>query len=101
MSREKQIEERIMQIADKNMKKSGHAMSSIATVDLMIEQAKREVAEEIFEEIETILRTLDKQHMLCGNPKQAWGVRSVETKLAELKKKYIGKDTNVTTNTEE
>ena len=47
-----------------------------------------EVAEEIFAEIEELLNSLDRRHMLCGNPKQAWGVRSAMTEIAELKKKY-------------
>ena len=66
-------------------------VESVTFMGGIVEQMRAEVAREIFEEIETILRTLDKQHMLCGNPKQAWGVRSVETKIAELKKKYTEK----------
>lgn len=47
-----------------------------------------DVAREIFEEIEKLMNKLDKRHIACGNPKQAWGVRSAMTELAELKKKY-------------
>jgi sulfatase maturation enzyme AslB (radical SAM superfamily) len=47
-----------------------------------------DVAREIFEEIEKLMNKLDKRHIACGNPKQAWGIRSAMTELAELKKKY-------------
>ena len=57
------------------------------------------VAREIFEEIEKILTSLDNRHMLCGNPKQAWGVRSVASEIEKLKEKYAP-DTNVGCNTE-
>lgn len=49
---------------------------------------RAEVAREIFEEIEKALDALDHRHMLCGNPKQSWGVRSAMTEIAEIKKKY-------------
>ena len=58
-------------------------------------QGQSDVAREIFAEIEAILHTLDRQHMLCGNPKQAWGIRSAETKIAELQKKYTGEQNEV------
>ena len=47
-----------------------------------------EVAREIFAEIDNILCSLDKRHMMCGNPKQSWGVRSAMAEIAALKKKY-------------
>lgn len=47
-----------------------------------------DVAREIFKEIEKLMNKLDKRHIACGNPKQAWGVRSAMTELTELKKKY-------------
>lgn len=49
-------------------------------------------ASEIFEEIEKLMNKLDKRHIACGNPKQAWGVRSAMTELAELKKKYTNQN---------
>jgi hypothetical protein len=55
-----------------------------------------EVAREIFEEIESKLMLNKAIH--CG---QKFYYTRLEDDIAELKKKYIGKDTNVTTNTEE
>ena len=76
-----------------------------------------DVAREIFEEIEELLNlqtkiaceTRDKHKetfepnlsflaMLDG---RIYSLRVVEEHIAELKKKYIGEDTNITTNTEE
>ena len=60
---------------------------------------KKDVAREIFEEIE-------KAHEECIHIDPSTNIgyllrTKFELKLAELKKKYIGEDTNVTTNTEE
>lgn len=55
-----------------------------------------DVAEEIFAEIERALN-LSK----CYGDSGIYFEKDIETDIAELKKKYIGKDTNVTTNTEE
>ena len=49
---------------------------------------RKAFTEEIFSEIEERLNSLDRRHMLCGNPKQAWGVRGAMTEIAELKKKH-------------
>lgn len=58
-----------------------------------------EVAEEIFAEIEEIL--IDNLYQIPEELYDFYDKRGVQKGLAELKKKYIGKDTNVTTNTEE
>ena len=55
---DKQIEERIAHMMYEQAEKSGHAMSSIAKVDILIAQAKREVAEEIFAEIEEVINNI-------------------------------------------
>ena len=49
-----------------------------------------DVAAEIFEEIEEVMRSLDRRYMASGNPKQSWGVRGAMTEIAELKNKYTG-----------
>lgn len=51
-----------------------------------------EVASEIFARLEELMTKLDKRHMMCGNPKQSWGVRSAIVEIAELKKKYTEED---------
>lgn len=55
-----------------------------------------DVAEEIFAEIESKLTLNKTTH--CG---QKFYYIRLKDDIAELKKKYIGKNTNVTTNTEE
>ncbi len=55
------------------------------------EDKASDVAEEIFAEIENALEL----HI------ESFTKFHITQKIAELKKKYIGKDTNVTTNTEE
>lgn len=47
-----------------------------------------DTARDIFAEIDKLLCSLDKRHMMCGNPKQSWGVRSAMAEIAKLKKKY-------------
>lgn len=56
----------------------------------MAEELKKKVAREIFEEIEYLIWQNDTHP-----------ASELTEELAELKKKYIGKDINVTTNTEE
>ena len=60
-----------------------------------------EFAREIFEEIEKLL--LNNHIESFKNLNDDWVYRfkvNMVVEIAELKKKYIGKDTNVTTNTE-
>jgi hypothetical protein len=64
-------------------------MNAHDATEIAYERGYNQAVRDIFAEIEAILHTLDRQHMLCGNPKQAWGIRSAETKIAELKKKYV------------
>ena len=68
-------------------------VADIVRIDTADVVPKSEVAREIFEEIEKALDALDHRHMLCGNPKQSWGVRSAMTEIAEIKKKYTGEQT--------
>ena len=69
-----------------------------------------DVAEEIFAEIEKILNRIYNTYVFEDNDYSDDDVAiecavnygtEVAINIAELKKKYIGKDTNVTTNTEE
>lgn len=73
---------------------------SIAIAEYLYNADYRKIgglAEEIFAEIEQVMISLDRRYMASGNPKQSWGVRGAMTEIAELKKKYIGEDTNVRT----
>ena len=83
-SREKQIEECTAQLMYEQAEKSGHAMSSIARTDMLIAQAKKDVAREIFEEIESACFVLvtGYQSFNC--------IR--EGALDRLKNKYICED---------
>ncbi len=60
-----------------------------------------EVAAEIFGEIDKLLdKHFREVHFINGTSTFVFE-RDLEISLAELKKKYIGEDTNVTTNTED
>ena len=116
MSRDKQIEEMAKDIACK----IAWDDDEIPTLDCL-ETAKRlylagyrkstDVAEEIFAEIEKIrLKELHKCETLREQENEVYrkyweggehSLRQLTYWLNELKKKYIGKDTNVTTNTED
>lgn len=56
---------------------------------MMNEKIDEVTARVIFEDIEKCLCSLDRRHMMCGNPKQSWGVRSAMAEISELKKKYL------------
>lgn len=88
MSIDKQIEEMVKDL--ENHTCMSEYQAEIASRMLYIKGYRKasDVAREIFEEIEKLMNKLDKRHIACGNPKQAWGVRSAMTELAELKKKY-------------
>lgn len=89
MSRDEQIEEIQAEIIrwGENADKTGNYRYNLSEhlVDNNYRKAE-DVAREIFEEIER----LTKNH----------GITYTQRVIAELKKKYIGKDTNVNTNTE-
>ena len=98
MERDKQIEEMAKDIEQARIKATDTTNSmnygfGVWYAKELYEKGYRkasEVAEEIFAEIEELLNSLDRRHMLCGNPKQAWGVRSAMTEIAELKNKHTG-----------
>ena len=94
MSRDKQIEELAKVIFDENNKEALNALSMAlaSSAEALYNAGYRksaDVAEEIFAEIDS-----------CIFPYSTHDIFS-STKYAELKKKYIGKDTNVRTNTED
>ena len=91
MSRDKQIDE-MAKIIDDN---HGFIVSSVETAEALYNAGYRkasDLAEEIFAEIEKVAEV--------GRIMNACAIVSLD-ELDEIKKKYIGKDTNVTTNTEE
>ncbi len=120
MSRDRQIEgiqKDLIKIAEQPVMIEGLEHWSDAIAEALYNAGYRkskDVAREIFEEIErkvkasiTIhLEEINKEHIKdtplydrCSGI--VFALRNAEDFLAELKKKYIGKDTNVTTNTEE
>ena len=82
-----------------------------ALADMLLDMAS-DIVKEIFEEVEEVI---SKEILRCelffqaskdSTQKKFWeggedSIRDFAYWIAELKKKYIGKDTNVTTNTEE
>jgi hypothetical protein len=98
MDREKQIEEMAKVMVDENNKEVVNALSMvfISSAEVLYNAGYRkasDLAEEIFAEIDTlIVRRMIPDVALIDD--------RLITDIAELKKKYIGKDTNATTNTE-
>ena len=91
MSRDKQMINDLIEIFDEEYSKR-YLITPQNTAEKMTEKGYRkasEVARQIFEEIDSCI-FLYSTHGIFSN-----------TKYAELKKKYIGEGTNVTTNTEE
>ena len=88
----KQIEEMAEYLFKNPMVYDTYCREDCRCISIILHEAgyrkQSETAREIFAEIERILCSLDKRHMMCGNPKQSWGVRSAMAEIAQLKKKY-------------